>query len=75
MGYLGNASHPKVIKTTINCIQKIVVAGKIAGFLTTHPKSIQAYTKAGATMIGVAVDTDILKEGTEELASRYKSHS
>ncbi|MEL6190488.1 MAG: HpcH/HpaI aldolase/citrate lyase family protein [Bacteroidota bacterium] len=75
MGYLGNASHPKVVETTINCIQKIVAAGKIAGFLSTYPDSIQSYTEAGATMIGVAVDTDILKEGTEELASRYKAHS
>ncbi|MEM9935779.1 MAG: HpcH/HpaI aldolase/citrate lyase family protein [Bacteroidota bacterium] len=71
MGYLGNASHKEVVATTVNCIKKIVNAGKIAGFLSTYPESIKAYTEAGSCMIGVAVDTDILKEGTEELARKY----
>ena len=72
MGYLGQPGHPEVVALVKTCIQKIVKAGKIAGFLTGSKPLIQAYTDAGASMIGVGVDTILLAKATRALASVYK---
>jgi len=72
MGYLGQPGHPEVVKLVKHCIQKIVKAGKIAGFLTGSKPLIQEYTDAGALMIGVGVDTILLAKATKNLAETYK---
>jgi len=72
MGYLGQPSHREVVKLVKECIQKIVKAGKVAGFLTGSKELIQAYSDAGALMCGVGLDTLILAKGTKSLAESYK---
>jgi len=72
MGYLGQPGHPEVVKLVKECIQKIVKAGKVAGFLTGSKQLIEEYTAAGATMCGVGVDSLILAKGTKNLAESYK---
>jgi len=72
MGYLGQPSHPEVVKLVKACIRKIVKAGKVAGFLTGSKQLIQEYTEAGALMLGVGLDTLILAKGTRSLAENYK---
>jgi len=72
MGYLGQPGHPEVIDLVKDCIQRIVKAGKIAGFLTGSKPLIEEYTKAGALMIGVGVDTILLAKSTRNLAETYK---
>ncbi len=73
MGYLGQPSHPEVVKLVKECIRKIVKAGKIAGFLTGSQQLIQEYTDAGALMLGVGLDTLISAKGTKRLAESYKN--
>ena len=72
MGYLGQPSHPEVVKLVKECIRKIVKAGKFAGFLTGSKELIQAYSDAGASMCGVGLDSLILAKGTQSLAASYK---
>lgn len=72
MGYLGQPGHPEVVNLVKDCIQRIVKAGKIAGFLTGSKPLIQEYTDAGALMIGVGVDTILLAKATRALAANYK---
>ena len=72
MGYLGQPGHPEVVKLVKDCIKRIVKAGKIAGFLTGSKPLIEEYTKAGALMIGVGVDTILLAKATRKLAEVYK---
>ncbi|MFK7981902.1 MAG: HpcH/HpaI aldolase/citrate lyase family protein, partial [Saprospiraceae bacterium] len=73
MGYLGQPSHPEVVKLVKECIRKIVKSGKAAGFLTGSKELIQVYSDAGATMCGVGLDSLILAKGTKSLAESYKS--
>ena len=72
MGHLGNPGHPEVKKTVENCLKKIVAAKKVPGVLTSSPALIDDYTKMGARMIGVGLDTIILAKATKELAETYK---
>jgi len=73
MGYLGQSSHPEVVKLVKHCIKKIVKAGKAAGFITGPKNVIQEYMEAGALMIGVGLDTILLAKATKKLAEEYKS--
>lgn len=72
MGYLGQPGHAEVVSLVKDCIKRIVKAGKIAGFLTGSKPLIEAYTEAGALMIGVGVDTILLAKATKNLAETYK---
>lgn len=72
MGYLGQPSHPEVVALVKETIRKIVKAGKVAGFLTGSKPLIQEYTDAGASMIGVGLDTILLAKATKALAESYK---
>lgn len=72
MGYLGQAGHPEVVALVKETIKKIVKAGKIAGFLTGSKPLIQEYMNAGASMVGVGLDTILLAKATKALAATYK---
>lgn len=71
MGYLGQPNHPEVVQIVKDCIQKIVKSGKVAGFLTGSKELIQSYSKEGALMIGVGLDTILLAKATKALAEEY----
>ena len=71
MGYLGQSDHPEVVNIVKDCIQKIVTAGKVAGFLTLSKALIKTYTDAGALMIGVGADSLLLEKATKALADEY----
>ena len=73
MGYLGQADHPEVVKVVKNCIQKIIQASKVAGFLTVSEALIESYSNAGAMMRGVGLDTLLLAKASENLATKYKA--
>lgn len=72
MGYLGQAGHQEVVSLVKDLIKRIVKSGKIAGFLTTSKELIQTYTDAGALLIGVGLDSNLLANATKNLADTYK---
>ena len=72
MGYLGQPNHPEVIRVVVDCIKKIVQAGKAAGFLTSDQASIDAFIEAGATMIGVAADATLFASASQKVLEKYK---
>lgn len=72
MGYVGNPAHPKVVETVKGCIQKIVEAGKVGGFLAGSPDLIRTYMDAGALMIGLGLDTTLLAQATQNLLAAFK---
>lgn len=74
MGYLGQSSHPEVVKVVKDCIQKIRAAGKVAGFLALSKDLIKVYTEAGALMIGVGADVNLLAVASSKLAKTYKTN-
>ncbi len=71
MGHVGNAGHPDVVATIKEGLKKIKAAGKFGGLLNMDPSLTQAYIDAGATFVGVGVDTSMLAQASKALADKY----
>ena len=72
LGHVGDPDHPEVKAVIENAILSIVAAGKAAGIFTTDSGSADRYLSAGATFVGVGIDTGLLVEASGLLASRFK---
>lgn len=73
MGHVGDAGHPEVIDAVSKGLKTIRSAGKHAGVLCLDPALADTYIAAGATFVGVGVDTLILSAGAADLATRSKT--
>jgi 4-hydroxy-2-oxoheptanedioate aldolase len=71
MGRLGRASDPEVRAAVISAITRVREGGKPAGVLTVSPEAAVEYVSAGATFVGVGVDTLLLARATSDLANRF----
>jgi 4-hydroxy-2-oxoheptanedioate aldolase len=71
LGHLGQADHPEVRAAVVEAIGAIRAAGKPAGVLATTPERVEEYVAAGATFVGVGVDTMVLARATSDLAGRW----
>ncbi|WP_093220360.1 MULTISPECIES: aldolase/citrate lyase family protein [unclassified Variovorax] len=72
LGHVGDPEHPEVQAVIENAILSIVAAGKAAGIFTSDQLSADRYLGAGATFVAVGIDTGLLVEATDLLASRFK---
>ena len=71
LGHLGGAGHPEVRDAVVRAIRAIRAAGKPAGVLATTPELVDEYVAAGASFVGVGVDTHVLARATSVLAGRW----
>lgn len=72
MGHLGAAGHPDVVAAVVAALGAIVRAGKPAGVLTTDATLAATYRDAGATFIGLGVDTLLLARATSALLASVR---
>lgn len=73
MGYLGNQTHPEVVKTIENALRRIRAAGKAPGFLTADEQLARHYLSAGCQFMAVGADVGILARGADALCARFRS--
>lgn len=67
MGYLGRPTHPDVRAVVAGAIARIVATGTPAGVLATTREAAVEYVHAGATMVGLGMDTALLVRGALDL--------
>ena len=72
LGYVGQATHPEMLKVIDGAITRIVKAGKAAGILISDEQLARHYLALGATFVAVGLDTQILVRQTSALAALYK---
>lgn len=72
LGHLGDPNHPEVRAAVSSALGAIRSAGKAAGVLGATPELAREYATAGATFVGVGVDTILLAKATRALADSFK---
>lgn len=72
MGYLGSSGHPKVKAAVENALATIAAAGKVPGVFSSDAAISKHYQEMGAQIIGVGVDTQLLRTAALSLVSKYK---
>lgn len=73
LGHLGDPSHPEVRKAVLAAIRRVRSAGKAAGILTLSEEFARESIRAGASLVAVGVDGNLLAKQTSELAARFHS--
>jgi len=71
MNMLGQSTHDDVRKEVRRGLSIITDAGKVAGTLALEDKIIREYLDAGASFIGIGIDSDLLARQSEELAIKW----
>ncbi len=72
MGYIGDAGNPVVVRHNQRGLGKIKAAGKWGGLLCLDPSMAQEYIEAGASFVGVGVDSMILATtDSQTLAQKF----
>ncbi len=71
LGHLNQPNHPEVRSAVADTIRAIRAAGKPAGVLATTSELVEEYVAAGASFVGVGVDTIVLARATSELRERF----
>jgi len=71
MGYIGQSNQKKVKAEVKRGIKIISKNGKVPGVMAIDEKLIKEYVKAGAEMMGVAIDSFMLAQATTKLASSF----
>jgi 4-hydroxy-2-oxoheptanedioate aldolase len=72
IGYLGQQSHPEVVKIIEDAIGRIRACGNAPGILTSDEKLAKRYMEAGCLFTAVGADLSILARGAEALAARFR---
>lgn len=73
LGHLGRTSDARVVDVVADAIERIVSVGTPAGVLATNPEIARRYEAAGASFIGVGVDTLLLAQATSALADWFRT--
>lgn len=73
MDMLGQSTHEDVRKEVRRSLSIITKARKVAGTLALKDEVIQEYLTAGATFIGIGIDSDLLARQSEEVAKKWTS--
>lgn len=71
-GYLGQSTHPEIVRAIEVGLAKVCLAGKAGGVLGGDRKVIQRYIQAGARFVAVGVDALLLAAATSQLCGEYK---
>ena len=75
LGYLGQPTHPEVIKTIDDVIRRIKNAGSVPGILTGDLQLAQHYIEQGCLFAAVGSDIGLLANGAERLAAQFRSQN
>lgn len=72
LGHLGRSNEPAVVDTVTDAIRRSRSAGTPVGVLATDLAVASGYIDAGASFVGVGVDTLVLAQATSELVRRFR---
>ncbi|TPL00765.1 MULTISPECIES: aldolase/citrate lyase family protein [unclassified Mesorhizobium] len=75
LGYLGQPTHPEVIKIIDEMIPCIKNAGIAPGFVTGDPELAQHYIDLGCLFVAVGSDTALLTKGADQLAAKFRNQN
>lgn len=70
LGFPGDAGNPEVVSRIEQAIAAVTHVGKKAGLLCLDLKLKDRYINAGASFVGVGVDTLLLGQGAKKLAAQ-----
>ena len=73
MGFLGQPSHPEVIRSIDDAMGRIRAAGKPSGFLTGDETLARHYLDLGCQFMAVGADTNLLARSADALCQRFKA--
>jgi 4-hydroxy-2-oxoheptanedioate aldolase len=73
MGYLGQPSHPEVIRAIEDAMRRIHAAGKPSGFLTGDETLARRMLDLGCQFVAVGADVVLLARAADGLRSRFAS--
>lgn len=73
MGFLGQPTHPEVIKAIDAAMARIHAAGKPSGFLTGDEKLARHYLDMGCSFVAVGADLALLARAADALCARFKT--
>jgi 4-hydroxy-2-oxoheptanedioate aldolase len=73
MGYLGQPSHPEVVKVVEDGFKRILACGKAPGILVGGDALTQHYLDIGGLFVAVGADQNVLRDGVTQLAARFKA--
>ncbi|MBC8056693.1 MAG: HpcH/HpaI aldolase/citrate lyase family protein [Rhizobiales bacterium] len=72
MGYLGQPSHPEVVRTIDAAMRRIHATGKPSGFLTGDEALAKHYIAMGCRFVAVGADVVLLARAADALRARFK---
>lgn len=75
MGMLGRSTHEDIRKVVSAALSKISASGKVAGTLALTDEVIEDYLAAGASFIGIGIDSEMLARTSEALSSKWVQQS
>jgi 4-hydroxy-2-oxoheptanedioate aldolase len=75
LGYLGQPTHPDVIKIIDDMIPRIKKAGAAPGILTGDVELAQHYIDLGCLFAAVGSDIGLLARGADQLAAKFKGQN
>lgn len=75
LGYLGQPSHPEVVKIIDDMIKRIKDAGRAPGILSGDAELAQHYIELGCLFAAVGSDTAILARGADQLAAKFRGQN
>ena len=74
-GHIGQGGHPEVKAAILDGVKKTRAAGKAAGVMTLDDQLIRDYAEAGANMLSVGLDTNLLAKAVDALAAKWKGEA
>lgn len=71
MGYMGQLTHPDVMKTITETLSRIAASGKAPGILSSDKAVLDAAMEAGARFVAVGLDSALLARAARALAKDW----
>ncbi|SFN09910.1 2-dehydro-3-deoxyglucarate aldolase [Izhakiella capsodis] len=72
LGYLGQPSHPGVLKVIQHLFERAKAAGKPSGILAPIEADARRYLEWGAGFVAVGSDLGVFRHGTQSLCDKFK---
>lgn len=73
MGLRGQANHPEVVDTIRQGLQRIRLAGKASGILSTQEQQARHWLAEGVDFVAVGVDMMLLSHAANDLRKRFSA--
>ena len=72
LGYLGQPSHPEVLKVIQHIFERAKAAGKPSGILAPVEADARRYLEWGASFVAVGSDLGVFRNATQALRDKFK---